>query len=147
MKRTFFFLFFFYALALSVCPSLLLSLSTGGGCRIWRGWGGHRSCGATQRQFSWRLLERKRKHLRLSFLSNSEQRACMLETDQQVRVLFKGNTKAYFTREVWDMLVGGGGGINELTQKKKKKKEEATLMFQLHLSQVYLCNRGRERVC
>lgn len=33
----------------------------------------------------------------------------MLETDVQVRALLKGNTKGYFTSEVWDML----GGINE----------------------------------
>lgn len=27
--------------------------------------------------------------------------------DEQVRVLLKRNTKVYFAREVWDMLVGG----------------------------------------
>lgn len=41
----------------------------------------------------------------------------MFETVVQVRVLFKGNTKVYFTSEVWDML--GGGWIDELIQKKE----------------------------
>lgn len=128
MKRTF---FLFLGSLSSFCPSLLLSLSTCGGCRIW---GSAARVAQLRGNFPDGCLRESELKMLFAclFLSNSEQRACMLETD----VFYSKETQRSIlpvrSGTCWRWWWWWWGGINELLEKKKKK---VTLRFQhLHLS-------------
>lgn len=64
--------------------------------------------------------------------------------DEQVRVLLKRNTKVYFTKEIWDMLVGGDQWINT---KEEEGGGDWCFSSCVYHTQVHLCDRRRGRVC